>query len=246
MLKRFVCLAVSLATFVYTGVLLAQGSNSPTTPTPEDIEQRIQRVINGLLPETAFTQRYASKTTLQERMAYYHTPGVSIAVINHYKIEWARGFGVKEWGKPDAVTEATLFQAGSISKPISALAVMRLVQDGKLDLDEDVNHYLSSWKVPSNGPWQPRITLRQLLSHSAGLTVSGFPGYLRTEQLPSVIDILNGHPPANTARVEVNILPGTQFRYSGGGAMVANSWSWMSLANHSQRSCAIWSLIPWA
>jgi CubicO group peptidase (beta-lactamase class C family) len=218
MLRRIVFLAVSLAAFVYTGMVLAQDSNSPTA---EDIEQQIQRVVNGLLPETAFTQQYAPKTTLKERMAYYHTPGVSIAVINHYKLEWARGFGVKEWGKPDAVTEATLFQAGSISKPIFALAVMRLVQDGKLDLDEDVNHYLSSWKVPSNGPWQPRITLRQLLSHSAGLTVSGFPGYLRTEQLPSVIDILNGHPPANTARVEVNILPGTQFRYSGGGTMVA-------------------------
>jgi CubicO group peptidase (beta-lactamase class C family) len=119
------------------------------------------------------------------------------------------------------VTETTLFEAGSISKPIFALAVMRLVQEGKLDLDKDVNEYLTSWKVPSNGSWQPHITLRQLLSHSAGMTVHGFPGYLRSEKLPSVLEILDGRPPANTARIEVNIVPGTQVRYSGGGITVA-------------------------
>jgi CubicO group peptidase (beta-lactamase class C family) len=102
-----------------------------------------------------------------------------------------------------------------------ALAVMRLVQEGKLDLDEDVNRYLTSWKVPPNGSWQPRITLRQILSHSAGLTVHGFPGYRTTETLPSVIDVLSGRPPANTPRIEVNILPGVQSRYSGGGTTLA-------------------------
>ena len=81
-------------------------------------------------------------------MAYFHTPGVSIAVINDGHIEWARGFGVRERGKPEPVTERTLFQAGSISKPIFALAVMRLVQEGRVDLDEDVNRYLTSWTYP--------------------------------------------------------------------------------------------------
>jgi CubicO group peptidase (beta-lactamase class C family) len=218
MMKNIALLAVSFTTFAYAGTLPAQGSNSPAT---DAIERRIERVVNGLLPQTAFTDRYAPKVPLRERMAYYHTPGVSIAVINNYKIEWARGFGVKEWGKPAPVTETTQFQAGSISKPIFAVAVMRLVQEGKLDLDEDVNRHLTSWKVPPNGSWQPRVTLRQLLSHSAGLTVSGFPGYLRTEKLPTVVDILNGRPPSNTARIEVNILPGLQFRYAGGGTTVA-------------------------
>jgi CubicO group peptidase (beta-lactamase class C family) len=178
-------------------------------------------VVNGLLADTAIDNHYAPAARLKDRIAYYHTPGVSIAVVNNYKVEWARGFGVKEFGKQDPVTETTLFQAGSISKPIFALAVMRLVQDGKVDLDEDVNHYLTSWKVPPNGPWQPRVTLRQLLSHSAGLTVHGFPGYLRSEKLPTVLEILDGRPPANTARIEVSILPGTQVRYSGGGITVA-------------------------
>jgi CubicO group peptidase (beta-lactamase class C family) len=217
-MKNNLLLAVSIATFGCNDLLLAQSSKSVT---PDDIGRRIERVINGLLPETGFINRYAPTATLKERMAFYQTPGVSIAVVNNYKIEWARGFGVKEWGKRPPVTETTLFQAGSISKPIFALAVMRLVQEGRLDLDEDVNRYLTSWKVPSNGAWQPRITLRQLLSHSAGLTVHGFPGYLRTEKLPTVVNILEGRPPSNTPRIEVNILPGTQLRYSGGGITVA-------------------------
>ena len=205
----------------FSAVCLFTSVHAATPPIQDEVERRIDRVVNGLLAVTAIDNHYAPAARLKDRMAYYHTPGVGIAVVNNFKVEWARGFGVKEWGKRDPVTETTLFQAGSISKPIFALAVMRLVQEGKLDLDEDVNHYLTSWKVTPNGSWQPRVTLRQLLSHSAGLTVHGFPGYLRSEQLPAVVEILDGRPPANTARIEVNILPGTQVRYSGGGITVA-------------------------
>src|SRR3954471_22617562 len=183
--------AVSIIILGFACSSLAQ---TPDVPTKDEIETRIDRVINGLLPDADAPKGFGPKAALKDRMAHYHTPGVSIAVVNRGRIEWARGFGVKEWGNPDPVSEGTIFQAGSISKPIFAMAVMRLVQDGKLDLDEDVNRYLKSWKVPANGPWQPRVTLRQLLSHTAGLTVHGFPGYARTEKIPSVVDVLNGHP----------------------------------------------------
>jgi len=189
-------------------------------PAETGTDARVQRVLNGLLPATAFQRRLGPPAPLAERMAYYHTPGVSLAVVNGGHVEWARGFGVRERGRPEPVTERTLFQAGSISKPIFALAAMRLVQQGRLDLDEDVNRYLTSWKVPANGAWQPRVTLRQILSHSAGLTVHGFPGYSVDEPLPSVVQVLNGEPPANTSPVVVNILPGVQSRYSGGGTTV--------------------------
>jgi CubicO group peptidase (beta-lactamase class C family) len=185
------------------------------------VEARIDRVINGLLSETEIEGRFGPRASLKDRMARHHTPGVSIAVVDDGRISWARGFGVKEWGKPDPVTDETIFQAGSISKPIFAMAVMRLVQEGKLDLDRDVNQYLKSWKVPANGSWQPKLTLRQLLSHTAGLTVHGFPGYARSEAIPSVVEVLDGRPPANTDAVRVNLLPGSQFRYSGGGTTVA-------------------------
>ena len=98
---------------------------------------------------------------------------------------------------------------------------MRLAQDGKLNLDEDVGVYLKSWNVPPTGSFQPRITFRQLLTHSAGLSVHGFPGYGTDEPLPTVVQVLDGAPPANTDPVRVNMLPGVQFRYSGGGTTVA-------------------------
>ena len=182
---------------------------------------RIKRIINGLLPPTGLDGKFDPPQTLRDRLAYYHTPGVSIAVINDSEVEWAQGFGVCDARFKNKVTTKTLFQAGSISKPIFALGVMRLAQEGQLSLDEDIHRYLSAWRVPANESWQPKITLRQLLSHTAGLTVHGFPAYQASETLPTVTQILNGEFPANTAKVEVNILPGTQFRYSGGGTTVA-------------------------
>lgn len=95
------------------------------------------------------------------------------------------------------------------------------MQNGQLDLDEDVNCYLTSWRIDPHMGWQPRISLRQLLSHTAGLTVHGFPGYQAGQNIPTLPQILNGESPANTNKVQVNILPGTQFRYSGGGTTVA-------------------------
>lgn len=184
-------------------------------------DKRIKRIINSLLPSTGLEGKFDSPRSLRDRLTHYHTPGVSIAVINDFEIEWAQGWGVCDARSKNKVTTKTLFQAGSISKPIFALGVMRLAQEGQLSLDEDIHHYLSAWRVPANAGWQPRITLRQLLSHTAGLTVHGFPGYQASEMLPTVTQILNGEFPANTAKVEVNILPGTQFRYSGGGTTVA-------------------------
>jgi CubicO group peptidase (beta-lactamase class C family) len=185
-----------------------------------DHEDRIARILQDLRPEAAYPAAPQPGRTLAERMADLATPGVSVAVVDGCDLAWARGFGTRA-ADADAVTARTLFQAGSISKPVFALAVMRLVEDGALDLDADVNQYLTSWRVPANGGWQPRITLRQLLSHSAGTTVHGFPGYAAAGPWPSVPQILDGAPPANTPPVVVDLLPGTQFRYSGGGTTIA-------------------------
>lgn len=187
----------------------------------KSVEQRIERVINNLLPAAALKGKFGSPKTLSERLAHHQVPGISIAVINDFEIEWARGFGVCEAGTTSEVTPDILFQAASISKPIFALAVMRLVQEERISLDEDVNTYLTSWRIPAIADWQPRITLRQLLSHTAGLTVHGFPGYRNSEPLPTTIQVLNGEPPANTDKVEVNLIPGLHFRYSGGGTTIA-------------------------
>ncbi|KQV13847.1 hypothetical protein ASC97_31895 [Rhizobium sp. Root1203] len=148
-------------------------------------------------------------------------PGVALAVVNDAEVVWKGGFGVSGIDCPLPVTSSTLFQAGSISKPVFAIAVMCLVEAGLLDLDEDVNSYLTSWKVPANGAWQPRITLRQLLSHSAATSVKGFPGYPSAGPRPTLLEVLNGRWPANSLPIAVEGIPGLTCRYSGGGTTIA-------------------------
>jgi CubicO group peptidase (beta-lactamase class C family) len=187
-----------------------------------DSAARIQRVLSGLRTPIGIKGESAVRWTLADRMQHYHVPGVSIAVIDSGRIVWAKGFGLKEAGSPDSVTPTTIFQAGSISKPTFALGVMRLVERGTLNLDEDVNVKLTSWHVPENRFTQhEKVTLRRILSHSAGLTVHGFPGYEAGAPIPTVPEILDGKKPANTAAVRVDTTPGAISRYSGGGTTIA-------------------------
>ncbi len=195
-------------------------TTNATSRVPKQLEEKVKRIENGVLPQPALRSRRPEKCKLVDRMDHYKVPGVSIAVIHNSNVEWARGYGVKQTGTRKPVTADTLFQAGSISKPVAAIAALRLVQSGELDLDEDVNKYLLSWKVPSNGAWQPNVTIRQLLSHSAGLTVHGFLGYPRDHRKPTLLQVLSGKRPANSSAIEVNAIPGTQYRYSGGGYCV--------------------------
>lgn len=151
------------------------------------------------------------------RIAEQGVPGMSAAIVKSGELADVYAWGVRRHGTSDPVGPLTLFQAGSVSKPVAALAALRLVDREALELDRDVNDYLRSWSVPAIDGWNPRLTLRHLLSHSAGLTVHGFPGYLRTAALPTLVQILDGIDPANTAPVRVDIIPGLQPRYSGGG-----------------------------
>jgi CubicO group peptidase (beta-lactamase class C family) len=164
----------------------------------------------------------AKAWTIEERLRHHQAPGVSIAVIKNFKVEWAGGYGVRDAETREPVTTETLFQAGSISKPVAAMAALKKVEQGRLALDEDVNLKLVSWKLPENELTAKRkVTLANLLSHTAGLTVHGFPGYAADEPLPNVAQVLDGAAPANTAPVRVDLEPGTRFRYSGGGTTIA-------------------------
>jgi len=120
----------------------------------------------------------STKWTLKERMNFYNVNAVSIAVIKDYKLEWVKAYGYADFGKKKLATTQTLFQAASISKSINSLGILKLVQEGKLDLDDDINNYLKNWKFPydeiSKGK---KISIAQLLNHKAGLSTSGFGGY---------------------------------------------------------------------
>lgn len=202
--------------------LFAQSTSSDKNSDSNQIQERINRVENNLLPPVQTNGNPNDKMNIAERMKHYNVPGVSIAVINNGKIEWAKGYGVREAGTNLPVTTETLFQAGSISKPMAAMGVLKMVQDGKLVLDEDVNKKLASWKMPENEFTKTeKATLRRLLSHSAGTGVWGFGGYpADTKILPEVPQILDGTAPANTQPVRVVETPGKRMSYSGGGFTV--------------------------
>ena len=150
-------------------------------------------------------------------MKELNIPGVSIAVLHNGQIEWARGYGVTSLGA-QPVTADTMFQAGSISKPLAAMAALRLVEQGKLALDADVNTFLTSWKLPSDPVQAGKpVTLRELLTHTGGTTVHGFPGYAQNEPVPTLVQVLDGEKPANTPAIRSEAAPGAKWNYSGGG-----------------------------
>jgi CubicO group peptidase (beta-lactamase class C family) len=182
------------------------------------IESRIKSVENGLLPPVLI--KGDATWTIEERMKHYKVPGLSVAVINNFKVEWAKAYGLKDVETKEPVTTETIFQSASISKPVTAMIALKKVQEGKIALDEDINNRLTSWKLPDN-EWKKKVTLANLLTHTAGLTVHGFPGYAVGKKLPTVPQILDGVEPANTAAVRVDMEPGTKFRYSGGGTTIA-------------------------
>lgn len=199
-------------------------TSSSAGPTSAAQEQHVANVLRGLRPSVEVTGRPPVRWTLAERMAHHHVPGVSIAVIEGGRIAWTHGAGVKTAGSADptnAVTPDTLFQAGSISKPVAATGMLRLVERGTLQLDTDVNRYLTTWKVPDDEHTErEKVTLRRLASHTAGLTMYGFPGYERDQPIPTLVQILNGTAPANTEPVRVDAVPGSISRYSSGGTLV--------------------------
>lgn len=162
----------------------------------------------------------AKHMPLAERMAEAKVPAVSIAFIEDGRVRWARAYGLAQAGRP--ATPRTLFQAASISKAVAAAGALRLVDQGKLALDEDVNSRLTGWRVPpAELAGGEAVTLRRLLSHTAGLTVSGFPGYAADKPVPTTVEVLTGGPPANTAAVRLFARPGEKLAYSGGGYTVA-------------------------
>jgi CubicO group peptidase (beta-lactamase class C family) len=187
----------------------------------ESPEVRIKRVEQEIEPLEFKKGEAPLALDLTQIMQLANDPGLSVAVIDGFKIVWAKGYGFTEPAGTKPVTTTTLFQAASISKPVTAMGMLALVQQGKLSLDEDVNAKLKTWKIPKNEfTREQKVTLRRLASHTAGLTVNGFPGYGVDEKLPTLVQIFNGEKPANTPPIRVDTVPGTKEQYSGGGVIV--------------------------
>lgn len=218
--SRFV--ATALAGLAALVLLTAAAPRRPVTEwlaRPSEAA-RITRVEAGLAP-IALPGEAPRRLSLHQWMELYAVPGLSIAVFDKGALVWAKSYGVKQAGGIEPVTVDTLFQAASISKPVTALAAMRHAEKRKWSLDADINDALVSWKVPENDfTKEQKVTLRRLLAHNAGTTVHGFAGYAPGAAVPTTQQILDGAAPANSGAVRVDTVPGTRTRYSGGGTVV--------------------------
>ncbi|MFA6060291.1 MAG: serine hydrolase [Taibaiella sp.] len=187
----------------------------------KEINSQIQKVENNLLP-WAQAGTDTLKFNIYERMAQYKIQGLSIAVIRNYKIIWAKAYGWADVKEKRPVTNNTLFQAASLSKSINAIGLLKLAQEGKIDLNQDINTYLTIWKFPYDSlSGSKKITTANLLSHTAGLTVHGFKGYTKGESIPTLPEILDGSKPANSPPVRSMYPAGKKVEYSGGGTTIS-------------------------
>lgn len=205
--------------FYLFAVLVMANTGCSQDRYPADVEAHITQVEQNLAAR--FMIKDHPRYTLKERMAHYHINGLSIAVIRNYRIDWAKGYGWADSGEQRPVTTKTLFQAASISKSLNGVGVVLLAQEGKLDLYTDINNYLTNWKFPYDSLSKgKKITVANLLSHTGGLTIHGFPGYEKGDTLPTLEEVLDGRPPANTKAVRSMYEPGLRSEYSGGGITI--------------------------
>lgn len=185
---------------------------------PQAVAEKIKRFEQNIYHWDTTAKR---KSSLKEIMEFYGANAVSIAMIKNYKIEWAKAYGYADVSEKRTATVHTLFQAASISKSINSLGVLKLVETGKINLDTDINQYLKSWQFPYDSLSKgKKITVAQLLNHTGGLSTHGFGGYAVTASFPTIIQVLNGTPPANSAAVRSLFEPGLKLKYSGGGTTI--------------------------
>jgi CubicO group peptidase (beta-lactamase class C family) len=209
-------LRLTIAASLFVPTLAAAQGSAPDSLT---IAERRLAVERGLRFQVSIRGELGMQ--LEERMAVHRVPGVSIAVINGGRVEWARGYGTKRVGAAEPVNATTLFQAASISKPLAALAALRLVREGRFGLDDEVNRLLTSWQIPENDYTRERkVTVRDLLAHSAGLTNTIGAYAPDAGTLPTLVEALDGTNPLKPRPVRVEFVPGSRFEYSGGGFSV--------------------------
>ncbi len=187
-----------------------EGTEKSNTDTTAEL---IENTETGLT--TAVRIEGDSTWSIEERMKHYGIPGVSVAVINNGKIVWAKGYGIMDRESRAPVTSQTLFQASALSIPVSAYAALRMVEQGKVSLDENINSYLQSWQLPDNEfTKEKKATIRNLLNHSAGINLHATPGYSTDSVIPTLIEVLDGTPPAKNEPLAVNKEPDESYYIS--------------------------------
>ena len=197
-------------------LLICSCGTSDDSAIDRTLESRIARIENGLTPSLQIKGQSPVTFNINERLDELNIPGLSVAFVANGEIEWKKAYGMADFASNRPMRTDTMLLAGSISKPVAALRAHQLVEEGVFDLDENINAYLSIWQLPDNEfTVSEKVTLRRILNHTAGLTVWGFPGYDNGDDIPSVVDVLDGL--GNTDPVRVFKQPGESWLYSGGG-----------------------------
>ena len=211
--------------------------------TAADAGERRQRVERDILPRVVFEGR-SPPATLDDRMAHHKVPALSVAVIRQGTVDWTSAYGrLGPEGAPAGCD--SLFQAGSLAKPVTLLAVLRMREAGIIDLDRDVERYLRSYRLPPGRqtPSNP-VTLRDLLAHTSGITPGGYRGYAAGEAIPTDQQVASGTGPTNSPKVEVLSPPGEALQYSGGGYTVVEIALQDSLRRPFEQIAREWVLAP--
>lgn len=186
-----------------------------------DTASRIARVEQGLLPRVVLDTALSPQMKLEDRMVHHGVPGVSVAVIDGGKVAWVRHYGFADLQRDRKVTAQTRFQVGELSTLVTAVAALELVERGQLSLDEDVHRWLRRWRIPSTPALEGhKVTVRRLLSHAAGFQVPYYDGYDRRGAVPTLLQVLEGAPPAMGRPHQVERTPGIPSRFSAGGYSV--------------------------
>tara|TARA_B110001450_G_C17614657_1_gene478752 strand:+ start:69 stop:1262 length:1194 start_codon:yes stop_codon:yes gene_type:complete len=184
-----------------------------------DIKHHIKRFENGLRPPSSDSTNVTWSIT--ERMEFYKIPAVSIAIIDNYQLSWAKAYGWANKETKVPATTKTLFQAASISKSLNAVGILNWSESNNIDLNADIDNYLKNWKIKNRKKASgKKITIANLLSHTAGLSGHGFNGYKVGEPIPTTEQILDGKKPSNSSKIKSISQPGKVFKYSGSGIMI--------------------------
>ena len=198
-------------------VFLTTTANGQTGASPK---QRIEAVEDHLARYVILKGSDRPYMQLASQMESLHVPAVSMAATRNGQIDWAKAYGVTSLEDPKA-TAHTLFGAASISKPVTAVGVLKLVEESRIDLDTDVNRYLKRWKIPDNTfTNEKKVTVRELLNHTSGIGTHNGELYDPIQPIPTFLQLLDGEKPAKTPPVRVEALPGTTFAYANGNYLV--------------------------
>jgi CubicO group peptidase (beta-lactamase class C family) len=211
--------------------------------TASDAQARRQQVEESLLPNVAFTGE-TTPADVEARMFEHKVPAFSGAVIRNGKLDWSAAWGALETGGTRAGCDS-LFQAGSLAKPVTLLAALRMQQQGAVDLDKDIATYLASYTLPAGAQTDANpVTLRNLFTHTSGITPGGYEGYAQEQPIPTDVQTVRAEAPANSRKVEVLEAPGESLVYSGGGYSVAEIALQDTLKQPFEQLMQQWLLTP--